>query len=179
MVPLKKNAQTEIDFQSKKYGYRISESDEAVKQAIETGFRLVQQVKDIGHDIRKWSLKTNLESIGIVKKLETKTFHVNKKNIGASDSERKLWEVAYWENEISRKLRLYFCAVSNYMNDLKKLNPPLKADQIDPFLQAMLTDRRLTLKSLEPLTQIVGRLQQIKTKLCVDPAIHYNYQPQG
>lgn len=145
-------------------GYQFSDTDSAVRDAQRKGEHLVETVRQAGKDVRK-------RATALVNEVEAVLLRLSKKpnrRLAANEPDRRVWEIAYFENEISRLVRAYFGDISSLMADLQKLNPPLKSTQVDPYLNDMLADRRATLFNLEPLTKLIGELQRMKSTIVVD-----------
>lgn len=148
-------------------GYEITQPLESVKDAIQIGMGLIQDVKKAGQELRSWSNQTLSDTTALIIKWK-KEFLIPKQTPDQKTCQSLLWEIAFWENEISRMIRVYFLTVSNTTTQLKRLNPPLKSHQLEPFLKSILEDRRLTLTALEPLTMIVTDLGELKRKFTPD-----------
>ena len=159
------------------FGYEIDDSKDAIEQGLQKGASLVKEVKMAGEEIRHWAIKTLTDTHLCIDKLKKATEHDSPKKALPYESDRRIWEIAFWETEISRMIRLYFSNVSNTMSQLKRLNPPLKTHHLDPFMDAMLSDRRTSMTCLEPLAHVLDELSQIKARIYLDLPQEFHVKP--
>lgn len=134
-------------------GYQISDSHAAEKMALSDAFELVRRARETGAQTREWANRTLWESRTLIKRLN--------KDVGRTVAS-KLWEIACLESKIILGLRNYMNETSEFMNKLKPLNPPLRSDQIKPFMEAIVSDRNVTLQAIDMLTKIVTQMSEYK-----------------
>lgn len=140
-------------------GYAINHPNEAIRQALEKANRVVFDSMTKGRAIRDWSTLFRITMDGFF-----------------TDSKREgnriliMNRAVHLENELSSSIRDYFGMVSNQLEILQKLNPPLTSEQLDPYVAAILSDRRATMTYLESLSPFLNKLQSIKNGLILQRA---------
>ncbi len=144
----KSNSHTEL-------GYNISDSAERQKKALYRAFELVRKAKQTGAEMRSWILQTEVECRKLVINLKKKRGQV----------EDKIWNLGCLENRIAADLRTYMNSMAEIVSELKPLNPPLKTDQLRPFAEAILADRRLTVDSMSALMESANSVTAYKVDL--------------
>ena len=77
-------------------------------------------------------------------------------------------EVLFWETEISHTIRAYFLQVSQILDRLNALNPPLKSYQLEPSLSSILGDRRVTMNALDTMKGLIDDLFKIKSLFVIE-----------
>ena len=137
------------------FGYLVGDTDKMVANAIKRGFELVNRVRLAGTQTKTWAQQTLQETEEIITGVNQFITNNGPQVMKPALASKNMWEIAYWENEISRKIRVYFLEVSNQMSELKKLNPPLSSNQLEPYLTTMLSERRKILHDLEPLSKVI------------------------
>lgn len=158
-------------------GYRISQTKEEQQKALYEAFDLVRKARRRGLETRVWANKTNLETLALLNRLTANEVGGQEKR-NASILQKKMWELACWENQILNALRVYMNEISDFINQLKFLNPPLTVEHLRPFQEAMLADRRITVEAMEPLTKTVSHLTAYKLDLHhQDPHQTFDYKP--
>jgi hypothetical protein len=138
------------------FGYSVAETQTATKAAIKQARQMSSDVTKKGMEMRRWSvdLRNRLDKF-INASFQSTSAAVTMKTAGQ------------FELEIGRSVREYFASIAQGMVGLKSLNPPLSNEQLDPYLEEMLDDRRRTMVDLEPLSRYLNQLQDLKSRLAV------------
>jgi hypothetical protein len=157
-------------------GYQLSQSDEAIKQAIYSAFSVVRQMRKAGTDMRIWSDSATVETRRLIDRFNHEVL-IPIKERKSADLEKLICEFASWENKILETLRTYIHQTTELGAEIKKLNPPLTSSQLKPFSEAMQADRQLTLTKLESLTKNIEQLTALKTRLRSDSNGIFFYRP--
>lgn len=134
-------------------GYHIANSHVAEKRALAEAFELVKKARESGAKMRVWIHETQLETQYLLARV---------RKDGALTAAMKSWEVACLESKIVNGLRNYMNDTSEMMNNLRPLNPPLRTDQLKPFMEAMTSDRTITIQKMDLLTRAVADLTAYK-----------------
>jgi hypothetical protein len=143
-------------------GYQISQTDAAVKEAMNTAFKLVRKAIQDGVQTRIWA-KRAMGSTSALLKVSlriSKTLSLDSSE--PSDWEKIMWEFTGWENKILQTLRRYYGDTSNIIQQLKVMNPPLSSSHLKPFLEALQNDQRLTFTALESLTKNIEQFTSLR-----------------
>ncbi len=148
-------------------GYRISQTEDVAKVAFGFASDLVRKAISMGAELRVWGSDTKDKTHQLLK-LGDK---FSEENLDHKKVEAAIAEVLRWEDEISRSIRTYFIQISDLLNKLKKLNPPLKTEQLDPYLEAILADRRATMAALESLSGVIHKITELKTQVWFEASI--------
>ncbi len=138
------------------FGYSIAESQAASKTALKEARRMLAEVTKEGTEMRRWA-------VDLRKRLDK---FINS-SFQASSASITMKTAGEFELEISGSVRGYFASIATGMIGLKSLNPPLSNEQLDPYLEGMLDDRRRTMVDLEPLSRYLNQLQDLKSRLAV------------
>ncbi len=128
------------------FGYAISQTEEREQEALFLAYDLVRKAREIGAEMRMWAQKIQAER----KFSDTRVLESTK------------IELSSLESKILLALKDYMYATSELLNSLKPLNPPLRAEQLKPFVDAMLIERDTTVSAMDPLTRTVGELNARK-----------------
>jgi hypothetical protein len=142
-------------------GYGISDSADAVKTALGLAADLVSEGAALGMNLRSWGIDAREKTHRILKMGE----RMSEGSDVPLHVQELIAEVLRWEQEISGSIRHYFMQISDLLNHLRMLNPPLNTEQLDPFVEAILTDRRATMAALEPLSSTVQKIATLKTEV--------------
>jgi len=146
-------------------GYQFSQTDSEAKKALAIAFEVVKRARRAGAETRHWTLDASHK---------TRTLFQQSRNLVSVQPpdtrypltlEKRLNELTLWENNILQALRSYITEMGQHMNNLKLLNPPLSSHQLSPFIEALASDRRITLAALEPLTKNIEALVSLKNAL--------------
>ncbi len=143
-------------------GYRIADSEAMIKEALHRAFHLVTRARHFGAETRQWAQQTMHQTENLVHRAK----QLRRLTLRANDFDQTLQEFIELnglENKILQMLRHYIGEITNINALLKLLNPPLSSQQLKPFLEAVTSDRRTTIASLEPLTMAVEQLNAIKS----------------
>jgi hypothetical protein len=135
------------------FGYHFSQTQEEEKKALHKAFELVRNTRLAGAEMRLWVHKTCMQT-----KILLRQISENK----LLTKEQKLAELRHWENTILSCLSSYMNDTSDFLNQLKFLNPPLRSEQLKPFYQAMESDRQVTINALDALTKAVAEITAYK-----------------
>ena len=146
-------------------GYRISQTGEAAKIAFGLATDLVKEAFETGTHLRTWCIETKEKTHQLLKLSNHLISQEPDKKITAEEIQEAILDVVRWENEISGSIRNYFMKISNQLNRLKSLNPPLKSEELDPYVEAILSERRATMAALEPLGEVIEKIAQLKTEV--------------
>ncbi len=150
-------------------GYQITNSHVEEKRALAHAFELVRRAREMGAHTREWANRAMWESRTLMGRL--------RKDTGTTVA-AKLWEIACLESKIITGLRSYMNETSELMNGLKPLNPPLRSDQLKPFMEAMVSDRNVTVQSMDMLTKIIGELTAYRAaNQSIEPNPAFGYTP--
>ena len=133
-------------------GYRLDQSMKEEKKALHFAFGLVKDAKMLGKELRDWARQMSFTGEVVLRKIQSQEINNNE----------KLNEINNLESLVMMGLRSYMTQISDITNSLKSLNPPLKTDQIRPFSLVIIADRNLTVKAMEPLTRVVGAIENFK-----------------
>ena len=136
------------------WGYQIGDTDAAVKEALNRVLEYLRSLRRAGAETRGWTQST-------VGQLEEKLVALRRISKGESP-EAMLSDLLAWEGHILQVIRHYMQEVSDTMNRIKTLNPPLTTNQLRPFLQAVEDDRTATIQALTPITQAIEKIAQWK-----------------
>ncbi len=131
-------------------GYSISETDQAAKEALARVLEYLRRLRRTGMETRGWTRQT-FETLD--EKLHALT-HLAE----PGSSQTILSDLAAWEGHILQVIRHYMQEASDTINRIKTLNPPLTANQLRPFIEAVEADRSETISALSPLTEAIERL---------------------
>lgn len=135
-------------------GYELGSTDSAVKEALGRVLDYLRRLRRTGAETRGWTQNTRQhldEKLAALKSLA-----------GKQGGEALLADMVAWEGHILQVIRHYMQEVSETINRIKMLNPPLNANQLKPFIQAVECDRAETIEALEPLTRAVEELSRQK-----------------
>lgn len=145
------------------YGYSLSHPREAVQAAREVAQHIVVDMNREGQKTRDWgrNLHSKIEDFLITAQSDFERNHFAGENLKRS----LLDSVLTFEEDIKETVRAYFFTVSENMGRMKKLNPPLTNQELEPFVRSLNEDRRLTVISLDLLRLGIGKLQTFKTRL--------------
>jgi hypothetical protein len=135
-------------------GYEIRSSESAASEALERVLGYLRRLRRTGAETRGWTQNTRDHLEEKLRALAA----LGKKAGG----EAILADLLAWEAHILQVIRHYMQEVSETINRIKTLNPPLTTDQLKPFLQAVESDRSETITALEPLTLAVEALSRHK-----------------
>lgn len=135
-------------------GYEIGQADAAARDAVTKVLDILRRLRRTGAETRGWA-EHALNQLN--EKLEVYNGLADR-----SAGSALLSDLMAWEGHILQVVRHYMQEAADTMNRIKILNPPLSAQQLRPFLQAVETDRALTIESLNPLTDAVEALARLK-----------------
>jgi len=148
---------------STKLGYFLHNPTDANRVAYAMATDLVKDSLILGITLRAWVEEAKSKTDYLLKLSE----HLapRKENSGGlqNKDQQALSDIVFWENEIAQVVRSYFLKISDLMNRVKVLNPPLTSQQLDPYIEAILADRRKTLSTLEPLSAVIEKIAKLKS----------------
>lgn len=144
-------------------GYDLQMGGIAHQDATEKAKEIVQKCRQCGETLEEWVVRTIETCAPLL--IYTKEDHKYWASLDEAIRSKVLWDVTFWETEISRSVRQYIGEISNSLHQLNLLNPPLKSEEIEPYLDEILTDRRQTLTAIDPLNKIVSGLAKIRESI--------------
>src|SRR5262249_27609293 len=141
---------------------------------IASAFELVNRIRRSGAEARVWAARTNEQARRVLTRL---------RKIPASLSgaqpllERQFVEMAAWQDNVSRTINGFVDKSEDLLSALKQLNPPLTSERLKPFRDAIQSERRITLHSLEMLGKTVEELLAVRTEIAQQDSRILLYHP--
>ena len=145
-------------------GYKLSNSEEEIKKALRRAFDLVQKSKVMGLETRGSTNKIQQELLLLFQTIRPLVKPGKEELNRAEDLQYNIQKLTSWESLTIQVLRGYMDQTSQLLQNLKLLNPPLTNAHLKPFMEAMLSDRRMTIDTLGPLNNSIEKVQLLKKK---------------
>lgn len=143
------------------FGYGIAETDNAAKTALGLASDLVSEASALGSHLRSWGIEARERTRQLLKLGD----QMSRGMETPLNVQEFIVEILKCEQNISGSIRQYFLKISDLLHHLKMLNPPLTSQQLDPYMEAILADRRVTMVSLEPLSDTIQKIAALKTQV--------------
>jgi hypothetical protein len=134
-------------------GYRLAETDQEERHALETAVQLLKSARQAGIEVRMWSKRKGEDVAAAIQWL------MHRQGLSSGPMPRTVMagNRAVVEGEVVAMVGRYMRAISDIKHRLSLLNPPLTGQDLKPFFEAVDFDHHITVVNLQPLQK---RLQE-------------------
>lgn len=144
-------------------GYSIQHSDQAMKKALGKALDILRKLRWSSAQTRNWITQIQIDTRQKMEKM--KYPGIGQKLKGRAAIEKQIREITEWETDILHNIRQYMNDSSDLISQMKTLNPPLTSENLKPFIDAMQRDRLATMSILNPITDSIEQMANLRADL--------------